>query len=240
MEINDVDIKIGRVLFETTDAKELAKVGYGLFQLYEQSEYEDNVSGTMAIEASIAAYFAGVKGAAYIIASCLLAGLPYRSLSGEDKVNLLGAYCESAADESSMCAAKMGELYSIGLPPYFEKNEYLSTIWWEKSAQLGLTNAMRETGRRYFEGIGVRKNLDRSILWLTEAAKQGDVESQFFLGKLLTGYIRGGPLLCKPKDGSQWLCAAAENGHEEAAQLLASDFVYNPIWRCYTRKTGTV
>lgn len=121
--------------------------------MYEQSEYEDNVSGTMAIEASIAAYFAGVKGAAYIIASCLLAGLPYRSLSGEDKVNLLGAYCESAADESSMCAAKMGELYSIGLPPYFEKNEYLSTIWWEKSAQLGLTNASEKLDAVILKGL---------------------------------------------------------------------------------------
>ena len=78
---DNIDVKIGRVLFEKQTGKELYDAAIGLKELFDQREKKDAVAGTMAIEIAIASYFEGCSAGAALASSCMLDGTGYQGLS---------------------------------------------------------------------------------------------------------------------------------------------------------------
>lgn len=68
---DNINVKIGRVLFEKQDSKEIFQAAYGLKQLFDEGGKKDAVAGTMAVELAVAAYFEGCPtGAAGRLLPC--------------------------------------------------------------------------------------------------------------------------------------------------------------------------
>ena len=51
---DNINVKIGRVLFEKQDSKEIFQAAYGLKQLFDEGGKKDAVAGTMAVELAVA------------------------------------------------------------------------------------------------------------------------------------------------------------------------------------------
>lgn len=78
---DNINVKIGRVLFEKQDSKEIFQAAYGLKQLFDEGGKKDAVAGTMAVELAVAAYFEGCPTGAALAAYCMLDGTGYRTYS---------------------------------------------------------------------------------------------------------------------------------------------------------------
>lgn len=75
----------------------------------------------------------------------------------------------------------------------------------------------------YFSGNGVQQNDNESLNWYRKAAKQGDNESQFYLGEAL--YKRG--KAGKPdlfNEAAVWMRKSAEQGNSNAQNRLGLMF----------------
>jgi TPR repeat protein len=93
---------------------------------------------------------------------------------------------------------------------FIMKNEMEGVMWLEKSADLGMTEAMLNLAEYYRE----QKQLDNTILWLTKAAKANNVNGMLKLAKIyLTEKDYPNALL--------WYKSAANKNNNEAQLYLA-------------------
>jgi hypothetical protein len=89
---------------------------------------------------------------------------------------------------------------------------------WLRAAAAGHMGAVLEVALQYANGIGVERDLPLAIAYYLEAAEQGHAQAQFAAGKLLL--IKEQNPAHDRKQAALWLKRAAEQGDEEAAQLL--------------------
>lgn|GEM_PF-942316 len=72
-------------------------------------------------------------------------------------------------------------------------------------------------GMNHLNGIGVDRNRNLAVSWLTKAASQNYARAQFALGQL---YFSGEHFPINTTKAKEWLIKAADNGHVEANLLL--------------------
>ncbi len=93
-----------------------------------------------------------------------------------------------------------------------------STALYRLSAQSGYAPAQNYLGFRYFNGEGVRENVDSALFWLAKAAGQGDAKAANNLGFLLANSDR---VTRDYPQAMRWLGKAADAGVATAESLLA-------------------
>ena len=84
-------------------------------------------------------------------------------------------------------------------------------------AEQGYPLAECQVGYFYAQGLGVERDLDRSLLWTRRAAEHGDRDGQFNLGCF---YEEGTALARDMEQAALWYRRAARQGHTEAAERL--------------------
>lgn len=227
MFIDNIDVKIGRVLFENKTGEDLYRVACGLRQIYDDSGKKDKEAGTMAIEVAVAAYFEGYEQGAALASFCMLAGTGYKGLS-----NLripYEAFSEAGANVNYNCAYNMGVEYDKGYPPYIVANPYVASLWYKKAADAGSARAQFEMGNRYYDGTGVEIDYQLVEDYWEAAAKQGNIAAQYNLGCLCDGSLSDGPSMVSfnPEKAGYWLAQAAQGGHKRAAEILNESYRFN-------------
>lgn len=100
----------------------------------------------------------------------------------------------------------------------------------EAIARTGDTSAMVQLGDEYCCGLGEGKNEEKAIAWFCQAAREGNAEAQFTLGRI---YQQAGlPLMAESRYGNvrvnknnsvayAWYKTAAEKQHRMATKYLA-------------------
>lgn len=224
---DNMDVKIGRILFQKETGKELYDIAMGLKKIYDDSGKKDKVAGTMAIETAVAAYFEGYEYAAALVCACMLDRTGYKGLS-----NILlqfEVFAEAGSSVSAFCANHLAEAYDKGHPPYIVQNSYMASMYYKKAADFGNKDSQLLVGNRYFQGDGVELDFDLAEKYWEMAAKQGVVDAQFNLGSLYDGNLEGGPSTMKfnPEKAGYWLALAARNGDRNAAELLNRRYRFN-------------
>lgn len=224
---DNINVKIGRVLFEKKDSKEIFQAAYGLKQLFDESGKKDAVAGTMAVELAVAAYFEGCPTGAALAAYCMLDGTGYRTYS--DLRIPFEVYTEAGMEGDYECAYNLAVEYDHGYPPYVPQNPFTASYYFKLAADSGSARAQFEMGNRYFDGTGVEIDFQQAEAYWEAAAQQGMAAAQYNLGCLLDGSLTGGPSLTtyEPERAGYWLEQAARNGHKDAAQLLNLRYRFN-------------
>ena len=224
---DNINVKIGRVLFEKQDSKEIFQAAYGLKQLFDEGGKKDAVAGTMAVELAVAAYFEGCPTGAALAAYCMLDGTGYRTYS--DLRIPFEVYTEAGMEGDYECAYNLAVEYDHGYPPYVPQNPFIASYYFTLAADSGSARAQFEMGNRYFDGTGVEIDFQQAEAYWEAAAQQGVAAAQYNLGCLLDGSLTGGPSLTtyEPERAGYWLEQAARNGHKDAAQLLNLRYRFN-------------
>lgn len=94
------------------------------------------------------------------------------------------------------------------------KNIDSAIFWLRKAVQQENSDAKRDLGFLYIDGVGVEKNYRQAQQLLTEPAQQGNPMSQFLLGEI---YSRGGYGVEKrTKQARHWYQAALQSGYMDA------------------------
>lgn len=93
-----------------------------------------------------------------------------------------------------------------------------STALYRLSAEAGYAPAQNYLGFRYFNGEGVRQDVDSALYWLAKAAGQGDAKAANNLGYLLANSDR---VTRDYPQAMKWLGKAADAGVATAESLLA-------------------
>ena len=224
---DNIDVKIGRVLFEKQTGKELYDAAIGLKELFDQREKKDAVAGTMAIEIAIASYFEGCSAGAALASSCMLDGTGYQGLSNIRVP--FEVYLEAGMEANYECAYFLGFEFDHGYPPYIPQNPVIAAHFFKLAADSGSSRAQLEMGNRYYDGRGVEINFQQADVYWEAAAKQGVPEAQYNLGLLLDGSLAGAPSMTtyEPERAGYWLEQAARNGYEDAATILNEKYRFN-------------
>ncbi|MCR5801984.1 MAG: hypothetical protein K6G57_06600 [Lachnospiraceae bacterium] len=76
-----------------------------------------------------------------------------------------------------------GYMKAVGIESY-EPDYETAFSYYEKAANAGSTEGMKELARSYLNGKGVEKNTDKAIEWYEKAASRGDSQAYIFLGNL--------------------------------------------------------
>ena len=84
-------------------------------------------------------------------------------------------------------------------------------------AEQGYPLAECQVGYFYAQGLGVKRDLDKALLWTRRAAEHGDRDGQFNLGCF---YEEGTVLARDMEQAALWYQRAARQGHTEAAERL--------------------
>jgi len=87
-----------------------------------------------------------------------------------------------------------------------------------RAAQKGNPIAQLKLGICYLKGDGVSPDTNESIRWLRRAARQGDKEAMFCLGRT---HASSFGRLRKPELAYAWFEMAAFHGHKKAAKELS-------------------
>lgn len=230
----DTDARIGRVLYEKKSGEELFKVAVGLYGLYQKSDGKDRESGRMATEVAIAAFFEGYTRAGYLAAEALRNGTICTSKMPKRMVRAVLAYYEAAGDEVASAALYIAKAYAGRFndldSEYIHPNNYLASVWYEKSASKGNAEAQFDLGCQYWKGRGVAIDADKMYNWWLKSANQGYMQAQLNLGLLFNGDLEERPTN-KYYDfnmAGHWLFKAAKNGSKDARAVLEHDnFRYN-------------
>ena len=106
---------------------------------------------------------------------------------------------------------KLGTLYHNGIG--FEKNAAKATIWYEKAALLGHSNAQVNLALLLLNADESNPDTQVAIGWLVKAANQGSPEGQASLGML---YALGQGVSTDLVRAQKWMTLAAEQGNSEA------------------------
>lgn len=224
---DNLDVKIGRILFEKKSGKELFDTAFELKKIYENSGRKDKAAGTMAVEVAAASFFEGFSAGAALVSLCMIAGTGFRGLPNIRVP--FEVYSEAGASISPICACQMAIDYDKGYPPYVVGNTYIAALWYKKAADAGYASAQFEMGNRYLHGKGVEIDYGLAEKYWELAAKQGEIGAQFNLGCLCDGCLNGGPVSSSfnPEKAGYWLAQAARNGHKEAAEVLNENYCFN-------------
>ena len=89
-------------------------------------------------------------------------------------------------------------------------------------AEQGYPLAECQVGYFYAQGLGVKRDLDKALLWTRRAAEHGDRDGQFNLGCF---YEEGTALARDMEQAALWYQMAARQGHTEAAERLRAQGV---------------
>ena len=73
-------------------------------------------------------------------------------------------------------------------------------------------------GKRYLNGLGVKKNPREGVLWVVKSARLGYPPAQYLLGAL---YATGQGLRKDPVEAYAWLSIAVKNGFNRGNELLS-------------------
>lgn len=128
---------------------------------------------------------------------------------------------------------------------YDEKEDKKTSFeWCLKAATQGHISAMYNTGYNYKRGYGVEKNINVAFEYYSKAAKKGDADAQYIIGR--ENYVGKQDLaLVKNRTvGLKWLRRSAEQDFEEAQEFLANlkderepDFLtYYHVALCYRHR----
>lgn len=232
MFTDSTEVKIGRILFEKRNARELHQIAYDLRELYDESNHMDVETGTMAIQIAVAAYFEGSTLSAGLVGSDITVGTGYCGYAEDALAVLRVFYFEAGAEVNGVSARQVARAYEEGVANYIMPNSYLAAQWDNKAAEMGEVNAQFSMGVRYYEGNGTEINVDKAIYWWTKAAEQDHVNSQFNLGVMYDG--GNSSTVYDPVKAGYWLERAARNGDQKAAEKLQNDYIYNKfrnIWQ---------
>ncbi len=93
---------------------------------------------------------------------------------------------------------------------------------WQKAAMEGKAHAEYIMGNAYAAGmkeLGIEKDLHKAFEWYLKAAKQGDIDAEYEVG---AAYILGEGIPRDFKAARMWLQRAADGGHKDAREVLAS------------------
>lgn len=239
---DSLDVKIGQVLFECKNGKELFDAAMDFQQQYINDKLQNGALGKLAAELGAAAYFEGEEAGAFCAMFAIQAGAPYHNLKPENqsyRTMLWLAYAEAGANANHNCAAFLAEAYDQGYPPYLVQNDYMATIWYEVAADMGNLCGQTQAAIRYWDATGVRFNSQKAEKYWLMAAKNGDVTSQYNLGILYSGDASTGFRLCATaadtEKAAYWLSVAANNGNQDAAEMLNSEFRYNRFTQKWSR-----
>ncbi len=96
---------------------------------------------------------------------------------------------------------------------------------WEQKARAGDPLAQNVTGIAYKCGIGVKQDHAASVKWLRMAAKQGEADAQFNLGRLYASevdgvYKKARAVPANDVEALKWYQRSAEQGHTQAQVKL--------------------
>lgn len=226
---DNIDVKIGRILFENRSGEDLYKVACGLKEIYDQSEKQDQIAGTMAVEIAVASYFEGYTAGAALASFCMLDGTGYKGANSTTLRTIFEVYSEAGSDVNYICSHNMAQEYDQGNPPYITANPYIASIWYKKAADAGNVSAQFVMGNRYYQGIGVEINYQQTEVYWEAAAKQGHLNAQFNLGCLYGGRLSDGPSMTtlEPEKAGYWLEQAARAGDKDAAEILNKSYRFN-------------
>ncbi len=100
--------------------------------------------------------------------------------------------------------------YLLGMIEEEEEKYAAAAKLYRKAAYEEHTLACRALGEYYFHGISVDKSLYRAEGWFKLAAKQGDLESQFYLAQIYEAM--NFPTFFPLEEAYAWLMLAADNG----------------------------
>ncbi|CAE7587298.1 ybeQ [Symbiodinium natans] len=155
-----------------------------------------------------------------------------------------------AAEQLEVEAAyMMGEMYRRGRGVPADSSE--AANWYQRSAEAGFPKAQYTLGMLYLEGTGQQADLRQAEMWLKFAARQGHAEAKNNVATMYAqrgeveeaskiweelaqsgepnaqcnlgmAFLRGAGRDPDPKEASRWLSLAAAQGHQMAAQALAS------------------
>ncbi|MDO9236242.1 MAG: tetratricopeptide repeat protein [Aquabacterium sp.] len=98
---------------------------------------------------------------------------------------------------------------------------------WEQKARSGDLLAQNVMGIAYKCGIGVKQDHALSIKWFRQAAKQGEADAQFNLGRLYAGEVDGAYKKARAAPANdaealKWYLSSAEQGHTQAQVKLGT------------------
>jgi TPR repeat protein len=88
---------------------------------------------------------------------------------------------------------------------------------WGPLAQAGVARAQNNVGACFAEGLGVERNQQLALRWLTLAAARGDADAQAMLG---AAYHLGAGVPRDPVAALAWLIRAQNGGSSLAAPFL--------------------
>lgn len=141
---------------------------------------------------------------------------------------------------------ELGTMYSTGQG--VPKDQTQAVLWFRRAAEQGYGPAQRQLGLSLLFGTGggnfLKNPNPEGLAWLTKAANQGDVESQFTLGNIYSvgpSLAGAGKALSKmggtdvapgldtglPSDASQaitWYEKAAQQGHVQSQTKLVTAY----------------
>lgn len=93
---------------------------------------------------------------------------------------------------------------------------------WQEAAKRGDPHAEYLMGNAYAAGmpsLGIKKDLSAAFAWYLKAARQNDVDAQYEVG---AAYVLGEGVKQDLKQARIWLKRAADGGHKDARDILAS------------------
>ena len=92
----------------------------------------------------------------------------------------------------------------------------------QQPATLGNSEAQFLLGTCYYNGEGIKRDVDEAARWFRKAAEQGDIDAQYKLG---LSYLSGSGVAYREDEAVYWLQKAGEQGHPKA-QLTLGDLYY--------------
>jgi TPR repeat protein len=100
--------------------------------------------------------------------------------------------------------------------------------WLKRAARKNHSEAHRQLGRVYLEGIGVSQNAETAANWFQKAARQGNLKAQFDLGKL---FESGNGVRQSNEQAFYWYRVAERGGLRSAAAKdnVASEMDFDQI-----------
>lgn len=122
-------------------------------------------------------------------------------------------------DPASQRKTKVRQDFGHGEQCY-EQGDYPAALkWYRRAAEQGYALAQVNLGSMYFEGQGVRPDIQEALKWYRLAAEQGLASAQFDLGVL---YEQHGGASQNPHEAFLWYQKAASQGYAPAQVNLAS------------------
>lgn len=100
------------------------------------------------------------------------------------------------------------------------EQDYAEAIeWWGSAAEWGVAKAQFNLASCYANGIGVEQDIREAVRLFRKAARLDMMEAQYYLGLI---YANGLGVTKNETEARKWLTMAAEQGYEDAIQLLDS------------------